>query len=759
MHANSDIDPPIHKLGSHQPSFAIEVCCGQAGLSRALLDSGFTVLSVGHQVVDKAKSPIAILDLTVPQQQSILKDIVRQSPPDYVDFGMPCGACSRARDKPISEALRKAGAPNPRQLRSADFPMGLPDIPPGSTNGIRLHKANLLYLFVVDLLLLLIHTPCVISLENPNRSWFWAVMMHLILQTGNNQLIRFWDSLADIEFDACCLGSTRKKTTRWKSSPGIFDQLAKRCQNDHTHEPFQLTFQQGRWQFDAAAEAAYPEPLCLLTSHCAKQALLSQGRVFTTTQPLRRRTLAMQRRQHRKRTQLVPEFKTVTACQDDTSLTKFQTWMFPGKGEKEKETKKIGTYHTPTEFVELAMDLQHPMGDIPISKETLAALDWVTTTDPKLVVLKMKINVLKAKILGKSLESEERTLHEGLDPSVRKVVKNKRILLLEKFLKDTEFQDIQSVNFLKSGVPITGCHDHPSNFKMKWKAASLSEEELRSSATWRRKALMGRRPQTDEPGFLDRLLETAREEKELGFLDGPYHSEEVSKIFGHSKWSALRRFIVEQGPKKRPIDDGLEAQVNKAYTSTIDLELQDLDYVTSLALHLGKFPEIKWTAKCLDLSKAYKQPPLSPKDRELAVVYFKGPGEKHNLYIPNSLMFGATAAVFGFNRISKALWHLINRYLGLPASAYFDDYILFCPEEIAPQVDSLVSEFMSLLGWDHNLTGEKGQPFRDTFDVLGVNLNLKHLQEGTIELKNKEARIEKILEDKENRSRERNVPP
>ena len=67
---------------------------------------------------------------------------------------------------------------------------------------------------------------------------------------------------------------------------------------------------------------------------------------------------------------------------------------------------------------------------------------------------------------------------------------------------------------------------------------------------------MARKPQTDEPGFA-----------------------EVSNTLGHSRWRIMRRFVIEQGSKLRPIDDGLEAQLNAAYSSTIRLDLQDADYV------------------------------------------------------------------------------------------------------------------------------------------------------------------------------------
>ena len=51
----------------------------------------------------------------------------------------------------------------------------------------------------------------------------------------------------------------------------------------------------------------------------------------------------------------------------------------------------------------------------------------------------------------------------------------------------------------------------------------------------------------------------------LKFLEGPYRSaHEVTAALGHDQWRIMRRFVIEQGSKLRPIDDGLEAQLNSA---------------------------------------------------------------------------------------------------------------------------------------------------------------------------------------------------
>lgn len=126
-------------------------------------------------------------------------------------------------------------------------------------------------------------------------------------------------------------------------------------------------------------------------------------------------------------------------------------------------------------------------------------------------------------------------------------------------------------------------------------------------------------------------------------------------------------------------------------------------------------------------------------------MFFRDKTGKTRYYIPKSLMFGSTAAVYAFNRVSRSLWFLINVVLKVPSAVYFDDYPMFAPEKAAAETDSLVSDFLDLLGWRHDRTGPKGKPFSPSFDVLGLTLDLTPLRQvRVVTLKNKEGRVDKI---------------
>ena len=313
--------------------------------------------------------------------------------------------------------------------------------------------------------------------------------------------------------------------------------------------------------------------------------------------------------------------------------------------------------------------------------------------------------------------------------------------------------EVPLFDFVVKGVPLVGSHDTPSCYPELLRPATMTEEDLRRSAIWRRKAMLAR-VHVSDPAHVEHLLEITGEELSV-FLEGPFFSEaQVTEFLGRDDWSLIRRFVLVQGGegKLRPIDDCLEAQINFAYTSTSYLKVQDVDYVSGLALRIAssvvggkqKSGSGRWLGKCLDLSKAYKQMGVLPETGICQLSSFMM--LQGNLgFISNSLMFGATAAVYSFNRVSRSLWFLMNRMLLIPCGVFYDDFPMFSPEELATNADEAASELLDLLGWKHARTGPKGKPFESSFNVLGFSLNLDRLASGEVVLENKQGRLERIL--------------
>ena len=418
---------------------------------------------------------------------------------------------------------------------------------------------------------------------------------------------------------------------------------------------------------------------------------------------------------------------------------------------------KVGVYRTPEQFVAEAKKVSHPVDSAnPLEKATLTALRENLTKDPKLVALKRNLALAKVRQEVKRHSEAESALHQTMSPSVAKVMRGKAILAFEALLKAEEYDDLGVIAFLKEGVRLVGTSECPECYDYKFVPAFISEGELLSTAADRREALLNKRERVD-PEEARILQEATDQEVSLGFLEGPFYDRDrVSDLLGTKDWSVIRRFVLIQGSeqKPRPIDNCLEAQLNAGYSSSIHLRLQDSDYIASMALHVAKevsggrahASACSWQGKCLDLSKAYKQLAIHPAHRPLAVIAVRDAEGRDALYVSNSLMFGSTAAVYAFNRVSRALWYLINRLLWIPSGVFYDDFPLLSPTASAENADDTVSAFLDALGWQHAKTGAKGRPFSHEFDVLGMCLNLEDVCQGQVTLSNKQGRIERIVD-------------
>ena len=96
------------------------------------------------------------------------------------------------------------------------------------------------------------------------------------------------------------------------------------------------------------------------------------------------------------------------------------------------------------------------------------------------------------------------------------------------------------------------------------------------------------------------LLEATADEISRGFLQGPYSEDEMTVLQEDEKWSLNPRFVFFQGTsgKVRVIDDARRSAVNSAYSSTIKLQLQDIDYAANMVMLALKEAEYTCTLTC-----------------------------------------------------------------------------------------------------------------------------------------------------------------
>ena len=748
------------------PPLFIELFAGRASLSRAAIQSGLRVISIDHEVVQPF-APIVTLDLTSSSGQKILWDVLTSPGVEAVHLGLPCGTSSRARERPIPREMRLAGVPEPPPLRSAEFPLGIPGL--AHHHQRRIDSANCLYALAIEIILWCHRHKVVISIENPANSWLWAVLVKLAREHSTEAATAL-NYLQFVYFHACCHGSTRRKHTAWLSTPGVFDALSAACNNDHAHEQWGVRWQSGSWVFDTSTEAHYPHLLAQRAVECLVRYFTARG--FSVSKPLRLRDLstAAQGKQTKKHRPLVPEYYRIvsldTAAKPPENAKQLPP-HFNGEGELEEGLErpavtklatqvKYGIFHTPEQFLSRAKHVLHPMDTTDhLEHITKLALDFNFRYPGHVVKLERRKNLLQAKLMAARLADEEQALHEALPPPLAKVLEGKKLLLWKSLLERYGYDDMGVIPFMMEGVKLVGKHDTPPCYPAMLKPASMVAEDLEASSVWRRRAIVGKATPAD-PEHIAHLEATAAEELQLGFVEGPFQDEEaVTAHLGRSDWCVVRRFVLVQGAelKLRPIDDCLEAQLNHAYSVTAYLKLQDVDYITGLALAIARRISAgpsgpgaePWWGKCLDLSKAYKQMAIHPSNRHLAVIFFHDQSGAPKYFVANSMMFGSTAAVYSFNRVSRSLWYLMNKLLVIPCGVFYDDFPMFSPASLAEDADNSASQLLDLLGWKHAKTGTKGCPFQPCFQVLGCSLNLGDICQGAITLENKPGRIDRLV--------------
>lgn len=352
--------------------------------------------------------------------------------------------------------------------------------------------------------------------------------------------------------------------------------------------------------------------------------------------------------------------------------------------------------------------------------------------------------VLAVRAKRDELEAEERELKGKLDADANAALSSKHITLWRYLLQTTGFSDMAVVDMVEEGISLYGSYAVPPNFPPDWRPPEYSADELRETAVWRRKVIVGASSDMTCEQEED-LKQATDEEVDLGHLAGPFNEQQMTDHFGTTTWLLNPRFIRYQGEesKVRPIDDCSRSGLNGSYTTNFRLELLDSDTLASVLaviadclkdrtvrLNMRDGSDLcgdvhaslhgrEWSGRTLDLSRAYKQLAVDSKSRRLNVVGFKCKG-KRLFYRSNVLPFGSTASVYAFNRVSRSLHFL----LWTISTCFYDDFPVVCPVDSAAILSKSMSALLDMLGWDHAKIGTKATDFAAEVNALGIAVNL-----------------------------------
>jgi len=757
--------------------------------------TGFSVFPVDHEFnTHKTAVSTVCLNLQDPNSQALVEAMVSQTKPAGVHLGLPCGTCSRARDKPLPQHLR-AQFHDPPPLRDANNLLGFPTLM--GTQALKVNIANDLYRWGVKMMYICWKNNIRFSIENPERSWLWGVLTLLVKEYEDPDFLQWFEHLDRVTFHMCMHGGSRAKNTRLLATPDLYTSLMAPCDGQHQHAPWGITKIGNSLQYDTAAEAEYPHLFCQRMADLLAEAVqLPRPPFMSTTSATSRRIKGHHVKQA---PPLVPEFSqflelthepkqpnhkclashirgenTESQQQQDQSQVEESPSQVEHVDKKAKRTYRVGVQQEPQDFLRAATHIDHPMSPQKVLPDPLkvALFDNLTMDPVDLAKSRMRA-VVTIRAMAKDLEQEEIKVKASSPPSVREVLSSKRVALWEALLRASSFPDMEIVDVVKKGAELTGEPKPSPLFPFDWKPAVATKDELLASSTWRRKALQVKHSGDGHETKNDELHEATMEEVKLGHLEGPFTERELDEKFGKNGWLFNKRFALQQGtaenPKVRVIDDCRRSGLNSAYTTTNKLELLDVDVLGCALLAIadahatgwvdlgecdggtltGPVHEVakghRWLGRTLDLSKAYKQVPLSEEAQSLCVLgYFHDNQWKY--YTTSRLPFGATSAVYSFNRISRSIHHILCRFLHVVCTCFYDDFPALSSQFGAGLASKSMSLLLNLLGWDHAQVGVKATDFASEFAALGITVKLQELHLGSFTLANKEGRVPKIVE-------------
>ena len=155
--------------------FAVEICCGAAGVTAELAQVGFDAVGVDyHKNKHKPIGKVIKIDLNSKSGIDLLWKLLADPRLAYVHMGPPCGTAARSRDIPLPFYF-KGKYPEPKPLRSAEFPRGFEDGRLSARDAIRVAEANRIYDLCVQVAIECTRRGIPWTIENPKNSWFWVI--------------------------------------------------------------------------------------------------------------------------------------------------------------------------------------------------------------------------------------------------------------------------------------------------------------------------------------------------------------------------------------------------------------------------------------------------------------------------------------------------------------------------------------------------------------------------------------------------------
>ena len=210
-------------------------------------------------------SQIVVADLCTHEGVSLLWQWLAQENVVAIFLAPPCGSASRARRIPLKRFLGK-NSHGPLPLRDDLYPNGKPGL--SFRDRQRISLANKLYHLTSQLVEWANLVGCIVCVENPQFSLFWATT--------------FWTAAAKqmqyCVFHSCQYGSIRKKKTMLAFNHEAFYAVSAKCTGQNSkHKHAACGLDKEKKKFATSEDTAYPMGLAKLLANCIAMALKTLG--------------------------------------------------------------------------------------------------------------------------------------------------------------------------------------------------------------------------------------------------------------------------------------------------------------------------------------------------------------------------------------------------------------------------------------------------------------------------------------------------
>ena len=522
-----EILPPSKEGAKH--CIFLELCAGSARLSAAVRNTGIPVVPIDHKHNRHApRCKIVQLDLSQPHAWDQLIFLLDNYDVLACHIAPPCGTCSRARGIPLP-----GGQPGPQPLRSESEPLGITGL--SYADQLRVDCANELYSVLGKLVPELHKRNIPWSIENPTNSLMWSLEYFLFAIVHG----------AWIDCHACAFGSTRKKlTTFLVSDAELYQPLQKFCPGNHEHEPWGVDPVTST--FNTAKEAEYPDGMCRTYADIVQHIILRRGLLVDDFTGKSIATGPQLQKRGRKIPQLVSEFLWTKILLlpnlpdvDDKKCLRRPIGDIPAgckllraeanKGKSGDLTMCVfGCFRTMQQFVEVSRQLWHPYDELKNLPDPLIRnLFWYLSSAPA-DVTKHRISCLtRWRSMQAKLKTMEEDLHAQMSEPVACVLQDKNILVMRQVAEEMNWPDKNLFEEMVQGFELTGNFGASGVFKPQVNVPTLSVDQLRQNTKYLKPAILGRMKLNAGDEMQKDLLEVTEQEKDKGWLSGPFTTEEA----------------------------------------------------------------------------------------------------------------------------------------------------------------------------------------------------------------------------------------